>query len=53
MSVGEYTCNSQTSEGSHKAWYLKSRDQLTSLSASKDGCVFLHFTRDFVTAVSL
>ena len=38
---------------SHRAWYLKSCDQLTSLSGSKDGCVSLCFTRDFVSAVSL
>ena len=38
---------------SHRAWYLKSRDQLTSLSGSKDGCVSLHFTGDFVSVVSL
>ena len=30
---------------SHRAWYLKSSDQLTSLSASKDVCISLHFTR--------
>ena len=28
---------------SHRAWYLKSRDQLTSLSTSKNSCVSLHF----------
>ena len=38
---------------SHRAWYLKSHDQLTSLSGSKDGCVSLRFARDFVSAVSL
>ena len=32
----------------HRAWYLKSCDQLTSLSGSKDGCVSLRFARDFV-----
>ena len=37
----------------HRAWYLKSRDQLSSLSDSKDGCVSLCFTGDFVSAVSL
>ena len=43
---------SVTRKESHRAWYLKSRDQLTSLSGSKDGCVSLHFTRDFVSAVA-
>ena len=38
---------------SHRAWYLKSGDQLTSLSDSKDGRVSLRFTGDFVSAVSL
>ena len=38
---------------SHRAWYLKSRDRLMSLSDSKDGCVSLRFTGDFVSAVSL
>ena len=33
--------------------YLKSRDQLSSLSGSKDGCVSLRFARDFVSTVSL
>ena len=31
--------------------YLKSRDQLMSLSTSKDGCVSLNFTGDFSSAV--
>ena len=44
---------SVTRKESHRAWYLKSRDQLASLSGSKDGCVSLRFTGDFVSAVSL
>ena len=36
---------------SHRAWYLKSHDQFTSLSDSKDGCVSLRFTGDFVSEV--
>ena len=38
---------------SHRAWYAKSRDELTSLSASKVGCVSLPFTGFFLSAVSL
>ena len=38
---------------SHGACYLKSCDQLTSLSALKDGCVSLLFTADFVSAINL
>ena len=38
---------------SYRAWYLKSRDQLTSLSNLKGGCIYLHFTRDFVSTISL
>ena len=38
---------------SHRALYLKSRDQITSLSDSKDGYVSLHITGDFVSAVTL
>ena len=34
----------------HRAWFLKLQP---SLSNSKDGCVSLHFTGDFVSAVSL
>ena len=38
----------------HRAWYLKSRDQRTSLSGSNDGWVVsIRFTGDFVSVVSL
>ena len=42
---------SVTRKESHRAWYLKSSDQHTSLSGSKDGCFSLRFIGDFVSAV--
>ena len=36
-----------------RIWYLKSRDQHTSSSTSKDGCISLHFTEGILSLVSL